>query len=176
MYYGEIKTNDIANGEGVRTALFVSGCTRHCKNCFNQKTWDFCYGTEFTSETEEFIFNETKPDWIQGLSILGGEPMEIQNQQALLPFLKRFKEKFPNKDVWLFTGFVFDVDLVKGGQRYTDCTDELLSLIDIIIDGRYVEELHDITLQFRGSSNQRVIDVKKSLSSKKVVIWEKLRR
>ena len=176
MYYGEIKTNDIATGEGVRTALFVSGCTRHCKNCFNKQTWDFCFGQEFTAETEEYIFNETKPDWIQGLSVLGGEPMEVQNQQALLPFLKRFKQRFPNKDIWLFTGFLFDVDLVKGGQRFTEYTDELLSLIDIIVDGRFVEELHDITLQFRGSSNQRVIDVKKSLASGKVVIWEKLRR
>jgi anaerobic ribonucleoside-triphosphate reductase activating protein len=176
MYYGEIKTNDIANGEGVRTALFVSGCTRHCKNCFNKQTWDFNFGTPFTAETEEYIFDVTSPDWVQGLTVLGGEPMEIENQRALYPFLKKYKEKFPNKDLWIFTGFLFDEDLTPGGQRYTEVTDDILALVDVIVDGRFVEELHDITLQFRGSSNQRVIDVKKSLQNKKVVIWEKLKK
>ena len=176
MYYGEIKTNDIANGEGVRTSLFVSGCTRHCKNCFNKQTWDFNFGNPFTTETEDYIFNETSPDWVQGITVLGGEPMELQNQKALLPFLKRFKEKFPNKDIWVYTGFLLDEDLILGGQRYCDATDELLSLIDVLVDGRFVEELHDITLQFRGSSNQRVIDLKKTLANGEIVIWEKLRR
>ncbi len=176
MYYGEIKTNDIANGEGVRTALFVSGCTRHCKNCFNKQTWDFKFGNPFTSETEEYIFEVTSPDWVQGLTVLGGEPMELENQRALYPFLKKFKEKFPNKDLWIFTGFLFDEDLIPGGQRYTEVTDDILSLVDVMVDGRFVEELHDITLQFRGSSNQRVIDVQKSLKEKRVVIWEKLKK
>ena len=176
MYYGEIKTNDIANGEGVRTSLFVSGCTRHCKNCFNKQTWDFDFGNPFTAETEEFIFNATAPLWVQGLTVLGGEPMELQNQKGLLPFLKRFKQKFPNKDLWVYTGFELDKDLVKGGSRYGEDTDELLSLIDVLVDGRFIEELHNVTLQFRGSSNQRVIDLKKTLQKGEIVIWQKLRR
>lgn len=176
MYYGEIKTNDIANGEGVRTSLFVSGCTRHCKNCFNKQTWDFNFGNPFTAETEEFIFNSIAPAWVQGLTVLGGEPMELENQKGLLPFLKRYKEKFPNKDLWVFTGFELDKDLVKGGARYGEHTDELLSLIDVLIDGRFIEELHNVSLQFRGSSNQRVIDLKKTLQKGEIIIWEKLRR
>ena len=176
MHYGEIKTNDIANGEGVRTSLFVSGCTRRCKNCFNQKTWDFNFGNPFTKETQEFIFDSLKPDWVQGLTVLGGEPMEIENQRALLPFLKEYKTRFPNKDLWVFTGFLLDEDLSKGGQRYTEVTDELLSLIDILIDGRFNEELKDITLQFRGSSNQRVIDMNETRKNGKITIWKKLKK
>jgi len=176
MYYGEIKTNDIANGEGVRTTLFVSGCTRHCKNCFNQKTWDFKFGKEFTKETLDYILTESSPDWIQGLSVLGGEPMEKENQKGLLPVLKEFKKRYPNKDIWVYTGFTIDKDLVLGGQRYTEVTDELLSYIDILVDGNFIEELKDITLQFRGSSNQRVIDMNKTRENKKITIWSKLKK
>ncbi len=176
MHYGEIKTNDIANGEGVRTSLFVSGCTRHCKNCFNQKTWDFNFGNPFTKETQEFIFDSLKPDWVQGLTVLGGEPMEKENQRALLPFLKEYKTRFPNKDLWVFTGFLLDEDLSPNGQRYTEVTDELLSLIDILIDGRFKEELKDITLQFRGSSNQRVIDMNETRKNGEITIWKKLKK
>lgn len=176
MYYGEIKTNDIANGEGVRTTLFVSGCTRHCKNCFNQKTWDFKFGKEFTKETLDYILTESSPDWIQGLSVLGGEPMEKENQKGLLPVLKEFKKRYPNKDIWVYTGFTLDQDLVLGGQRYTEVTDELLSYIDILVDGNFIEELKDITLQFRGSSNQRVIDMNKTRENKKITIWSKLKK
>ena len=176
MYYGEIKTNDIANGEGVRTTLFVSGCTRHCKNCFNKKTWDFNFGKPFTDETKQFIFNESSPDWIQGLTVLGGEPMEFVNQEGLYPLLKEFKARFPKKDIWVFTGFTYDEDLILNGQRYGEYTDKLLDLIDILVDGRFIEELHDITLQFRGSSNQRVIDLKKTRATGQICIWEKLKK
>ena len=153
MNYATIKYNDIANGEGIRTSLFVSGCTHKCKGCFNAEAWDFSYGKPFTEEVENEILSSRESGYIDGLSLLGGEPFEPSNQLALYPFLQKVKQKFPNKDIWLFTGFLFDVDLVKGGQRFTEYTDELLSLIDIIVDGRFVEELHDITLQFRGSSN-----------------------
>lgn len=176
MHYGEIKTNDIANGEGVRTTLFVSGCTRRCKNCFNQKTWDFNFGNLFDEKTAEYIFEVSSPDWIQGLTVLGGEPMEFENQKGLLPLLKEFKKRYPNKDIWCFTGFTYDEDLISGGMRYSSVTDELLSLIDVLVDGRFIEELHDITLQFRGSSNQRVIDLKKTLKTGRVCIWEKLKK
>ena len=176
MYYGEIKTNDIANGEGVRTTLFVSGCTRHCKNCFNKKTWDFNFGNPFTEDVLEYILKESSPDWIQGLTILGGEPMEFINQQGLYPLLKEFKARYPKKDIWLFTGFTYDEDLIPNGQRYGDYTDKVLDLVDILVDGRFLEELHDITLQFRGSSNQRVIDLKKTRATNQIHIWEKLKK
>ncbi len=174
MNYGEIKKNDIANGEGVRTSLFVSGCRHHCKNCFNQDTWDFGYGELFTEKTMEDIFDACEPGWINGLSLLGGEPFEPENQKVLLPFLVMFKERFPNKTIWCYSGFTFEEITGKIDSRaYTDISDEMLSLIDVLVDGRFVEEKKDISLVFRGSSNQRVIDVKKSFDNGSVVLYLK---
>ena len=169
MNYGEIKNFDIANGEGVRVSLFVSGCTHHCKNCFNPETWNFDFGQPFTEETEELILKELAPDYINGLSLLGGEPFEPSNQAVLLPFLRRVKELFPNKTIWCYSGYLFDSELLSESRARCEHTDEMLSLIDVLVDGEFVQELYSITLQFRGSSNQRIIDVKKSLKSGKVV-------
>ncbi|MCC8073222.1 MAG: anaerobic ribonucleoside-triphosphate reductase activating protein [Clostridiales bacterium] len=172
MNYGEIKKNDIANGEGVRTSLFVSGCRHHCKNCFNEATWDFGYGKLFTEETVKEILDSCSPDWINGLSLLGGEPFEPENQKVLLPFLIMFKERFKNKDVWCYSGFTIEEILGKKPSRaFTDTGGEMLSYIDILVDGRFVEEKKDISLVFRGSSNQRIIDVKKTLEEKKIVLY-----
>lgn len=169
MNYGEIKNFDIANGEGVRVSLFVSGCTHHCKNCFNPETWNFDFGQPFTEETEELILKELAPDYINGLSLLGGEPFEPSNQAVLLPFLRRVKELFPNKTIWCYSGYLFDKELLSESRARCEHTDEMLSLIDVLVDGEFMQELYSITLQFRGSSNQRIIDVKKSLKSGKVV-------
>ena len=158
MYYGEIKKCDIANGPGVRVSLFVSGCTHHCKGCFNEETWSFEFGQPFTAETEEQILKLLEPSYISGLTVLGGEPMEYMNQEALLPFLEKVKERFPEKTIWCFTGYVFEKDI--------------LEQIDYLVDGPFVEAKKDITLRFRGSSNQRIIDVKKSLETGEVVLWE----
>ena len=168
MNYAEIKTCDIANGEGVRVSLFVSGCTHHCKNCFNKETWSFDYGKPFTDETEDYIIKELKPGYIDGLTLLGGEPFEPQNQRALLPFLRRVRELYPNKNIWCYTGYLFDKELLNESRARCEATDEMLSLIDVLVDGEFVQELYSITLQFKGSSNQRIIDVKKSLNSKTV--------
>ena len=172
MNYAEIKNCDIANGEGVRVSLFVSGCTHHCKNCFNKETWDFGFGEPFTAETEELILKELAPDYIDGLSLLGGEPFEPQNQAALLPFLRRVKELFPKKNIWCYTGYLFDSELLGESRARCEHTDEMLGLIDILVDGEFVQELYSITLQFRGSSNQRIIDVKKSLAAGEVVLYQ----
>ena len=169
MNYGEIKNFDIANGEGVRVSLFVSGCTHHCKNCFNPETWSFDFGKPFTREVEDSILKELAPDYINGLSLLGGEPFEPQNQAALLPFLRRVREKYPDKNIWCYTGYLFDKELLGESRARCESTDEMLSLIDVLVDGEFVQELYNISLQFRGSSNQRIIDVKKSLESGKVV-------
>lgn len=157
MYYGEIKKCDIANGEGVRVSLFVSGCTHHCKGCFNPETWDFNYGKEFDEDAENEIFEELELSYINGLTLLGGEPMEPKNQEALLPFIRKVHERYPRKDIWCYTGYISDKDLTPGGRAYTKDTEELLSYIDVLVDGPFVEELKDITLTFRGSSNQRII-------------------
>ena len=172
MNYGEIKNFDIANGEGVRVSLFVSGCTHHCKNCFNKETWDFGFGKPFTAETEELLLKELEPDYIDGLSLLGGEPFEPHNQAALLPFLRRVKERFPKKNIWCYTGYLFDRELLSESRARCEHTDEMLSLIDILVDGEFVQELYSITLQFRGSSNQRIIDVKNSLAAGEVVEYK----
>lgn len=168
MNYGEIKSFDIANGEGVRVSLFVSGCTHHCKNCFNKETWDFNFGKPFTKEVEDSIIEMLSFDYIDGLSLLGGEPFEPQNQRVLLPFLKRIKEKFPDKSIWCYTGYLFDEELLSESRARCECTDEMLSLIDVLVDGEFVQELYNITLAFRGSENQRIIDVKKSLETDEV--------
>lgn len=171
MYYGEIKKTDIANGEGVRVSLFVSGCTHHCEGCFNPETWNFCYGREFTSETEKELLNALSPDFINGLTLLGGEPFEPQNQRALVPFLKKVKEQFPHKNIWCYTGYLFDEELLKDSRARCEVTDEMLSMIDVLVDGEFRQELKNITLRFRGSENQRIIDVKKSLEAGKVISY-----
>lgn len=174
MNYAEIKTNDIANGEGVRTSLFVSGCRHKCKKCFNEIAWDFGYGELFTEVTMEKIFDSLSPYWINGLTLLGGEPFEPENQKVLLPFLVMFHEKFPDKNVWCYTGFTIEQILGRSepkSRALTDVSEEMLSLIDVLVDGPYVDSLHNVSLKFRGSSNQRIIDVKKTLSSKKVELY-----
>lgn len=171
MYYGEIKKTDIANGEGVRVSLFVSGCTHHCEGCFNPETWNFCYGREFTSETEKELLNALSPDFINGLTLLGGEPFEPQNQRALVPFLKKVREQYPKKNIWCYTGYLFDEELLKDSRARCEVTDEMLSVIDVLVDGEFRQELKNITLRFRGSENQRIIDVKKSLEAGKVISY-----
>ncbi|MGN0341416.1 MAG: anaerobic ribonucleoside-triphosphate reductase activating protein [Roseburia sp.] len=161
MYYSAIKYNDIANGIGVRTVLFVSGCRNHCRGCFQPETWNFCNGNPFTKDTEDEIISSLDSEYIKGLTLLGGDPFEPENQQALLPFIKRVRRECPSKDIWAYTGYVLERDLVPGGKCYTEDTQELLSNIDILVDGPYIEEQHDITLKFKGSANQRVIDCKK---------------
>ncbi len=174
MNWAEIKTNDIANGEGVRTSLFVSGCRHRCKNCFNDIAWDFGYGELFTEETMEKIFDSIDHPWINGVTLLGGEPFEPENQRVLVPFLVMLREKFPDKTVWCYTGFTIEQILGKSepkSRAVTDVSNEMLSLIDVLVDGPYIESLHDISLKFRGSSNQRVIDMKKSIESNKIVLY-----
>lgn len=170
MYYGEIKKCDIANGEGVRVSLFVSGCTHRCKGCFNADTWDFSYGKPYTQETEDYIVNLLKSSYIKGFSLLGGEPFEPQNQRVLLPLLKRIKTELPEKDIWCYTGYLFDKELLKDSRARCEITDEMLSLIDILVDGKFIEELKDISLAYKGSSNQRIIDVKESLITDDIIL------
>lgn len=172
MKYGNIKKCDIANGPGVRTSLFVSGCTHHCKNCFNPETWDFNYGEDFTRETEDEIISELKKSFVKGLTVLGGEPFEPENQRGLLPFLKRVKTECPGKTIWIYTGYLLDLDLQIESRARCEVTDELLTLIDVLVDGEFVEEKKDITLIFRGSSNQRVIDVQKSLKQGELIVLD----
>ena len=162
MYYGEIKNCDIANGEGVRVSLFVSGCTNRCKNCFQPQTWDFTYGRPFTAETEDELLSLLSPGYINGLTVLGGEPFEPENQRALVPFLRRVRQAYPDKTIWCFSGFTYEELTTDGTHPRCEVTDEMLSLLDVLVDGRFVEELKDLTLRFRGSSNQRLIDLNAS--------------
>ena len=161
MNYANIKKYDIADGPGVRVSLFVSGCRHHCKGCFNYEAWDFEYGRPYTAETETEILEALKPGYIAGLTLLGGEPFEPENQVELVTLLRKVRETYPEKSIWSYTGYVYDKDLVPGGRAYTDVTDEMLSYLDVLVDGPFVEELKDITLQFRGSSNQRIIKMDK---------------
>lgn len=162
MYYGRIKNCDVANGEGVRVTLFVSGCTNRCKNCFQPQTWDFEYGQPFTAETEEYLLSLLGQSYINGLTLLGGEPFEPSNQRALLPFLRRVRQVYPRKDIWCFSGFTYEELKQEGSHPRCEVTDEMLSLLDVLVDGRFVEELKDISLRFHGSSNQRLIDLNAS--------------
>ena len=172
MNYGEIKDCDIANGIGIRVSLFVSGCTNRCPGCFQPQTWDFNYGQEFTRETEDKILEMLKPDYITGLTVLGGEPFEPENQVVLVPFLKRVKEAYPDKTIWSFSGFVLE-DLMKEGIHcHTDVTMDMLNMLDVLIDGRFEQELKNIQLRFRGSENQRLIDMNKTREEGKVVLWD----
>lgn len=170
MNYATIKNCDIANGLGVRVSLFVSGCRHHCKNCFNEVAWDFQYGQKFTEETEDYLLSLLEPEYINGLSILGGEPMEPENQDALLAFVKKVKEQYPQKDVWCYTGFTLE-KLVGDSRAHTEMIKDLLSYIDVLVDGKFVEAKKDITLKFRGSANQRLIDMKKSAAEQRIVLF-----
>ena len=173
MNYATIKWTDIANGEGVRISLFVSGCTRRCKDCFNAVAWDFSYGKPFDEFVRESIYEGLKADYIAGLSLLGGEPLEPENQRALLPFVKEVKKRFPEKSIWCYTGNVFDpaTGLLKEQDKNTEVTVELISLFDVLVDGEFIEAQKNIRLKFRGSSNQRILDVKKSKISKSPVFY-----
>ena len=168
MNYAEIKYCDVANGPGVRTSLFVSGCSHHCPGCFNEIAWDFNYGKPFTQDTIDSIIESLKPDYIQGLTLLGGEPFEYSNQKGLLPLVRQVREVLPQKDIWCFTGFLFDKDIIENMCKKWKETNELLSYIDVLVDGRFVEELKNLNLKFKGSENQRTILVNESLKIKKV--------
>lgn len=157
MNYGTIKNYDIANGTGVRVSLFVSGCRHHCKGCFNSETWDFNYGNPYTKEVEAQILEALKPAYIQGFSLLGGEPFEPENQKELAGLLQKIKESYPEKNVWCYTGYLYDVDLIPGGKVYTEYTDKMLACIDALVDGEFIEAEKDLTLEFRGSRNQRIL-------------------
>ncbi|MBC8529247.1 anaerobic ribonucleoside-triphosphate reductase activating protein [Christensenellaceae bacterium NSJ-44] len=172
MHFGEIKNCDIANGEGVRVTLFVSGCTNHCEHCFQPETWDFGYGQPFTGETEEELLALLAPEHINGLTLLGGEPFEPENQRALLPFLRRVRQRYPHKTIWAFSGFTWEEMHTPGSHPHCEATAPMLELIDVLVDGRYVEAKKDISLRFRGSSNQRLIDVPRSRAAGHVVLWD----
>lgn len=171
MNYGNIKKYDIANGEGVRVTLFVSGCTNHCFNCFQPETWDFDYGQPFTNETMRELLEALRPDYIQGLTLLGGDPFELSNQEGLIELLREAKKQYPEKDIWSYTGFILDQDLLDGGRRHGPYTDEMLSYIDVLVDGPFIQDKKNISLKFRGSENQRVIDLKKSLKKQEVILY-----
>ena len=171
MNYAELKKTDIANGEGVRVSLFVSGCRRHCKGCFNEIAWDFSYGKPFDGAAEEEVLLSLAPSYIRGLTLLGGDPFEPENQRALYPCVKKVKERFPNKDIWAFTGYTYEEGTLKEPHAQTEVTRELISLLDVLVDGKFEEALKDVRLVFRGSSNQRVIDVQKSLQEHKVILY-----
>lgn len=170
MNYAEIKKTDIANGTGVRVSLFVSGCTHHCKGCFNAETWDFHFGKEFTEQTEEELMQALKPGFIAGLTVLGGEPFEPDNQRRLVPFLKKVRATYPEKTIWCYTGYLLDEELLKESRARCEVTDEMLSLLDVLVDGEFVLEKKDISLRFRGSANQRIIDVPKTLKEGEIKV------
>ena len=172
MNYATIKNCDIANGPGVRVSLFVSGCHHHCKGCFNREAWDFSYGQPFTQETIDQILALLKPDYIQGLTLLGGEPFDPRNQEAVLELLRAVKKAYPEKNIWAFTGYLFDKDILPGKLGDPEITREYVSYLDVLVDGPFVEEKKNLSLRFRGSENQRLIHVPASLAAGKVVLWE----
>lgn len=174
MNYADIKQNDAANGPGIRISLFVSGCTHHCKGCFNQVTWDFNYGNPFTEKEIDMIIEYLKPSYVAGLTILGGEPMEPSNQPGILPLMKKVREVYGNtKSIWIYTGYLFDRDIIERMMKELSYTKEILEMTDIMMDGPYVEELKDLSAYFRGSSNQRAIDVQATLkNNNEIVFWE----
>lgn len=172
MNYATIKPFDVANGPGVRVSLFVSGCTHKCKGCFNQEAWDFSYGEEFTQKEKEKILTCLEPDYIKGFSLLGGEPFEPCNQKVLCNFLAEIKSKYPEKDIWCYTGYDFETDLISGKFANEKSTKTMLENIDILVDGKFIEEKKNLKLRFKGSENQRIIDVKKSLEENKIILWE----
>ena len=172
MNYCGIKKCDIANGKGVRVSLFVSGCTHHCKGCFQPETWDFDYGDAFTVEVEQELLEAMSPDYIHGITILGGEPFEPENQRVLIGFIKKVKEVYPNKDIWCYTGYLLDDELLKPSRARCEVTEEMLSYIDVLVDGEFQLEKKNISLKFCGSENQRLIDVKVTLKSGEITLWE----
>ena len=172
MHYGAIKSCDIANGPGVRVTLFVSGCTNHCPGCFQKETWDFEYGEPYTEKTQADIIRMLEPNYIEGLTLLGGEPFEPQNQRGLVPLLREVREKYPEKTIWAFSGNTDEEITTPGAHPNCEVTDEMLSLIDVLVDGRFVQALYDISLRFRGSSNQRLIDMKKTRETGVVTLWD----
>lgn len=170
MNYAGVKYCDIANGLGCRTVLFVSGCRNACKGCFQPETWAFDYGNPFDEKIQQEILDSLKPDYVQGITFLGGEPFEEENQRELRPFMKKVRELYPNKNVWCFTGYVYDRDLVPGGRKYTEDTDEMLDMIDVLVDGPFIQEERDLRIKFRGSRNQRLIDMKKTRECGTIVL------
>ncbi len=172
MNYADIKQYDIANGPGVRVSLFVSGCTHRCRNCFNKEAWDFSYGEPFTEETEERLFSYLAKPYVKGLTLLGGEPFEKENQKALLPFLRKVKERFQEKDIWAFSGYDFEKDITGYMLREWEPTRELLSMIDVLVDGEFIEEQKSLNLRFKGSANQRTILVQESLATGEIVLYD----
>ncbi|OUQ25530.1 anaerobic ribonucleoside-triphosphate reductase activating protein [Massilimicrobiota sp. An134] len=171
MKYATIKTVDIANGTGVRVSLFVSGCTHRCPECFNEIAWDFNYGQEFNQETIDLILKALEPSHIAGLTLLGGEPMELVNQEGLLPLLQQVRKMYPDKDIWCYTGYLYE-DLLPGGKVHGPYSDEILSYLDILVDGPFILAQKNISLKFRGSENQRIIDVKRTNQSRQIVLWD----
>lgn len=171
MKYANIKTVDIANGTGVRVSLFVSGCTHRCPECFNEIAWDFQYGEDFNQEIIDFILKALSPEHIAGLTLLGGEPMEPVNQEGLLPLLRQVHQTYPNKNIWCYTGYLYE-DLLPGGKVHGEVTDEILSYIDILVDGPFIASEKNIRLKFRGSNNQRIIDIKRTKQAQNVVLWD----
>lgn len=172
MNYAQIKNNDIANGPGIRVSLFVSGCTHRCPGCFNEVAWDFDYGQPFTQDTINMILDMMSPDRIRGLTLLGGEPFEPQNQGPVLELLRQIKEKYPNKSIWAFSGYLFDRDILAGRLGDWEITREYLSYLDVLVDGPFIQSKKNLSLRFRGSENQRLIDVPASLQSGTVVLWK----
>ena len=172
MYYADIKKWDVANGPGVRVSLFVSGCTHRCKGCFNEEAWDFHYGNPFTKETEDEILKEMEKSYYHGFTLLGGEPFEHSNQKGLLPLLKKVKERYPTKSIWAFSGYLFDRDIQGRMLKQWEETPKMLSYIDVLVDGEFQEDLKNMNLRFKGSSNQRTIKVQESLESGQIVLWD----
>lgn len=171
MNFGKINTCDVANGEGVRVSLFVSGCRNKCKGCFNEATWDFNYGNPFTKDIELKIIEYLAPDYISGLTILGGEPFEKENQEALYPFIKKIREIYPNKTIWCYSGYVLDKEIwPESGKVHTIYSRDIVNMLDILVDGRFVCELKNLMLNFRGSSNQRIIDITESKKKGEIVL------
>ena len=170
MNIGQIIKCDVANGPGIRLSLFVSGCTNHCKGCFQPQTWDFAYGIPYDNNTQQEIITELKRPFYDGITILGGEPFEPANQEVLVTLIRRIRSELPGKTIWMYTGFIYDKDLIPGCRRYTAAYDQILDNIDILVDGSYVEELRNITLKFRGSENQRILDMKKTIAAGKITL------
>ncbi len=171
MNYATIKPYDIANGPGVRVSLFVSGCTHRCKDCFNPETWDFQYGQPYTQQTTAFILKSLAPSYIRGLSLLGGEPFEPQNQPVVLDLCRQVKAQYPDKAIWCYSGYTLDKELQQPSRARCESTDALLQLLDVLVDGEFVAAEKDLTLRFRGSRNQRILDVPQTLARGEIVLW-----
>lgn len=172
MNYAKIKYYDVSNGPGVRTSLYVSGCRNHCKNCFNPETWDFGFGEPFTNEVEDKIIASLQPDYIKGFTLLGGDPFEPENATRLAPFMEKLRKTYPNKSIWCFTGYDLESDLLTGKLGDLETNMRILKTLDVLVDGRFVEELKDLNLRFRGSSNQRIILMPETLKKDEIILWD----